>query len=137
MFLWDPALGQRAFPPFPPAGRFTHARFAPDGRRLVAASGDGSVRLWDLATIRARQPLIRHGMVLNTTKFDRSGQKIVTSGTDATACVWDARTHEPIFRHRLVHPIRPLSENYFGTYVDTAVAIHAHAARAAILGRRS
>jgi WD40 repeat protein len=41
-------------------GGVTAARFSPDGKTLASASHDGSVRLWDVAGLRAIVPLEGH-----------------------------------------------------------------------------
>jgi WD40 repeat protein len=70
--------------------------FTPDGGRLVAGSGDGCVRVWDLATGTIaytidRQPAANHRAVI----VSPDGTRLIT-GDGAGIRIWDAATGAPI-----------------------------------------
>src|SRR5258708_6766479 len=56
--------------------------FSPDGRILATASGDGSVRLWDVAT----------GRTVRAVAFSPDGKLLASAGGDATVRLWDVAT---------------------------------------------
>jgi WD40 repeat protein len=72
------------------AGRITDLRFTPDGKALLSASNDGSVRLWDAATGRE----LRRWLGDNAGCFSPDGKLLATWGK--TAHVWDVATGQEL-----------------------------------------
>jgi len=70
-------------------GMIEQARFSPDGRWLLAAGTDGSVRLWDVSTSK-ELPVIKGmtGKVLEVF-WSPDGQSFWAAGEDGTVRVWD------------------------------------------------
>ncbi len=66
------------------------AAFSPDGRRLVTASYDRTIKLWDTATGQAMFTLRGHTAGLLCLTFSPDGNRIVSGAIDHTARVWDA-----------------------------------------------
>jgi WD40 repeat protein len=79
------------------AGGVHSAAFSPDGTRIVTASWDNTVRLWDAKTVKPiSEPLIGHANAVVTAAFSPDGKLIVTASWDNTARLWDAETGKPI-----------------------------------------
>ncbi|WP_099077875.1 WD40 repeat domain-containing protein [Vibrio sp. PID17_43] len=78
-----------------PKGR-TSGEFSPDGTRIVTASDDGNVRLWDSATGDPLAVLVGHDGVVNSAQFSPDGTRIVTASLDGTARLWDSATGDPL-----------------------------------------
>jgi WD40 repeat protein len=68
------------------------AEFSPEGQRIVSASYDKTVRVWDSATCEGRQELAGHGGLVASARFSADGGRIVSGGGDRTVRVWDAAT---------------------------------------------
>lgn len=66
------------------------ARFSPDGTRIVTASTDNTVRVWDVASQRETALLRGHEDWVLCASFSPDGTRIVSAGHDMTARVWDA-----------------------------------------------
>src|ERR1051326_6325656 len=74
----------------------TTARFSPDGKQIVTASGDGTARVWDS---QAGEPVtgpMKHGDGVCAAQFSPDGLRILTGSHDRTARVWDAQTGRPL-----------------------------------------
>jgi WD40 repeat protein len=66
------------------------AAFSPDGARIVTASYDGRVRIWDLGTKKVLMELKGHDDVVNSAAFSADGTHILSASDDKTARIWDA-----------------------------------------------
>jgi WD40 repeat protein len=66
------------------------AVFSPDGNRILTASDDDKVRVWDTASGRILAVLQGHTGPVTSVAFSPDGTHIVTASDDKTARVWDA-----------------------------------------------
>src|SRR5262249_28416827 len=76
--------------------------FSPDGKTLaVTDNSDMSIKLWDLLSRRPVASLRGHQAPVADVTFASDGRRLVSTGYDATVCVWDvaARKRAYMFRH--------------------------------------
>ena len=77
--------------------RVESAAFSPDGQRIVSASGDRTIRIWDAQTgEQIGSPLTGHTGGVESAAFSPDGQRIVSASGDNTIRIWDAQTGEQI-----------------------------------------
>ncbi len=72
------------------------AAFSPDGRLIVSASFDKTLRVWDVGTGRPVRTLGGHGDPVMACAFSPDGHFIVSASKDKTLRVWDVATGEVV-----------------------------------------
>jgi transcriptional regulator with XRE-family HTH domain len=107
--LWDPATHEPLGRLIAPIDRLTALigrpppitamAFSHDGKTLVTASYDGTVRLWDLATHQPLGRLPGHIDVGNAVAFSPDGKTLATGeGFHGTVRLWDPAKRKPLRR---------------------------------------
>jgi WD40 repeat protein len=66
------------------------ASFSPDGTRVVTASVDRTVRVWDAASGTLLGTPLKHEKAVTSAAFSEDGTHVLTVSDDRTARVWDA-----------------------------------------------
>ena len=78
--------------------RIENITFSSDGKKLLAASKDPEVLLWDVATGEVLQKFSGRKGSQKRVYFSLDGSKVAAAQTDATILIWDAATTETILR---------------------------------------
>jgi WD40 repeat protein len=73
-------------------GRVSACAFSADGRHIVSASDDRTLRLWDAQTGADLAILAGHTKKVLACAFSPDGRRIVSASDDGTLRLWDART---------------------------------------------
>jgi len=63
--------------------------FSPDGKKIVTASGDGTIRVWDTESGKELRSMKGYGI---SVAFSPDGTKIVTAGGQENVQIWDANS---------------------------------------------
>jgi WD40 repeat protein len=93
---WLRPLKQSLSPPGGPlirtledTGTVNAVAVTPDGRRAVAASGDGTLRLWDLDSGQTLHTLEGHTRRVNAVALTPDGWRALSASEDGTLRLWD------------------------------------------------
>src|SRR5262249_47486401 len=71
-------------------GTVTCLAWSADGKSLASGSKDGTVRVWDAATGKARLVLPGHPRMATAAAFAPDGKMIATAADDRDVRLWDA-----------------------------------------------
>jgi WD40 repeat protein len=99
------------------------ASLSPDGGRVVAATGDAGVGIWDTAAGKQLALLRGHRRTITSARFSHDGRLVVTASEDETARIWDAETGRELYTltgHR--GPVRVAAFSPDGRRIATAGA---------------
>ena len=66
--------------------------FSPDGKRIVFATGDKTIYVWEVETKKDILRLEGHTDGVNSAEFSPDGKRIVSASHDDTVRIWDAET---------------------------------------------
>jgi WD40 repeat protein len=70
--------------------------FSTDGRELATGEGDGTVRLWNVATGSPVAVLRGHQAEVSCVRYSPDGQRIASASQDHTVRLWDAKTQTEV-----------------------------------------
>ena len=73
----------------------TSAAFSPDGKYIVTASRDRSIRIWNSLTEHGRLAYYGHTGAVNDAVFSPDGRWAVSASSDNTARLWDTQNLLP------------------------------------------
>ena len=73
-------------------GEVCSATFSPDGKKIVTASRDKTVRIWDAESGKTLRTLEGHANAIWSVAFSPDGKRIVTASADQTARIWDVES---------------------------------------------
>jgi hypothetical protein len=71
-----------------------------DGQRVVSASMDGMLKIWDLENGRALATLEGHTGWVRACSVIAGGRSVVSASDDGTLKIWDRETHDCLLTHR-------------------------------------
>jgi WD40 repeat protein len=66
--------------------------FSPDGKTLASASGDRSIKLWDVATGKEQATLKGHTGSVRSVAFSSDSKTLASASYDKTVKLWDVAT---------------------------------------------
>ena len=78
-------------------GAVGSAQFSPDGRWVVTASEDKTVRLWEVASGKELHVLRGHESEVYHARFSPDGKWVVTASEDKTARLWDVASGKALY----------------------------------------
>ncbi len=66
--------------------------FSPDCTKILSASNDGLLKLWDVGTGEDKKTFVGHSFEVTACAFSPDGKNILSGGNDHTMKLWDVET---------------------------------------------
>jgi len=66
--------------------------FSPDGKTLASASGDNTIKLWNLQTQTALKTLTGHSRLVRSVAWSPDGKTLASASNDKTIKLWNLQT---------------------------------------------
>jgi WD40 repeat protein len=66
--------------------------YSPDGKRIVSASGDNTLKIWDAETGAEIRTLTGHSNSVRACAYSPDGKRIISASYDKTLKIWDAES---------------------------------------------
>ena len=103
------------------ADNVNSASYSLDGKRIVSASLDNTVRIWDAESGAELRTLVGHSSGVLSASFSPDGKRIVSASDDKMVRIWDAETGANL-KTLEGHKDRVLSASYSpdGKYIASA-----------------
>ncbi len=76
-------------------------KFFPDGKSLVTASFDQTLKLWDIATQSTLRTMEGHTGIVLTVDVSPNGKMIASGSSDRTIRLWDVPSSDPVSTTRI------------------------------------
>ena len=80
----------------PHQGPVRDARFSTDGKLVITAGYDSTVRIRNLTSDALPETVIRTGQNMNSAVFSHNGKWFLTAGFNNQAVLWSTATHTPL-----------------------------------------
>ena len=109
-------------------GEISSIQVSMDGKYLISASIDGSIKIWDALNGKLKKTLKNENLIgLKFAMFDKANKTIISIGDDSTLKVWDIATEKIIKRIENISTIYSISPDgkYFSCRLDNnTIAIY-------------
>ncbi|MEH1823295.1 MAG: hypothetical protein V7L31_30185, partial [Nostoc sp.] len=76
------------------SGSVTAVAVTPDGKRVISASTDKTLKLWNLETGKNEQTFIGHTGSVTVVTVTPDGKRVISASTDKTLKLWNLETGE-------------------------------------------
>jgi len=122
IIIWDLAKGTAEGTMQGPPGGLSWVTFSPDEKTLYSVGGDGTIRMWDLATRREIKVVSGHNnRPVRRIYFTPDGKFLASAGLDGTVRFWEPKNLQEV-RQILAHPdgVGTLAFSPDGKYLITA-----------------
>lgn len=96
------------------------AAFSPDGKRIVSAGSDKTIRIWDTASgVQVVGPIMGHKSYVTSVVFLPDGKSILSASGDKTIRMWDAASGIELCQpfHGHTDRVTSISISWCGTIV--------------------
>ncbi len=96
--IWDLRIGETLGDDLPShMTDIATTLYSPDGRTIVTAGRDGTIRVWEASTGR-QMKVLRHERIVNAVSVSPDGALIASSSLDNTVRLWETATGKELHR---------------------------------------
>lgn len=95
--IWDVRACRPLLPPLCHDGEVNNGSFSSDGKMIVTAGNDSTVRLWDAQKASQIRASLMHDGPVTSAFFSPDGKKILSTTRKGTLYIWNSATSELLF----------------------------------------
>lgn len=95
--VWDVDKGSLLFELKGHNDRIQDIHWSPDGKTIITASWDRTVKIWNASDGKLQMTLKGHRGFVVSARYLPTQDRVVTTSMDSTARVWDCQTGKPLF----------------------------------------
>ena len=99
-YLWKKCQGGQAHTFYDHSNAVHSVAFSHDGKLLASGDDDGSVRLWDLATLKPSAALVASQAPIRRLCFSADDHSLATGDQGGLVKVWNLATREAVWSHQ-------------------------------------
>lgn len=100
-------------------GRIESVRYSPGGDRIASAGADGSLRLWNAASLQLERLLVGHNAEVTAIDWSPGGRYLVSGDREGALLLWDV-SESRLLRRLVAHDTPLTSVCWCGTRSEVA-----------------
>ncbi|MBE6311479.1 MAG: hypothetical protein E7080_10590 [Bacteroidales bacterium] len=94
--IWNAETGKQVGVSLKHDDSVRSASFSPDGKFIITASSDNTVKIWNAETGQQVGKTITHDKYVYSAQFSPNSEFIVTASSDSTAKIWNTKTGKQV-----------------------------------------
>lgn len=88
--MWDPISEECIDTLIGHSAKVNSVMFSPNGKWIISASSDSTIRIWNARTGKTKRVLSSHSGSVNSAQYSNDGKYIISASDDSTTRIWSS-----------------------------------------------